>query len=515
MTSSISDSIYPLNVYRFVYRFALLVILTVAAISLFFATPTGSLWLYLIPITLLASLIYSIYQRLQEFRLYNHIPGPKPSFFLGNLGALLAQEHTARDQALVHLHKIYGSTVKLHLAWGSRPFVSIAYPSSLLRGNIDSNRRADRTILGSSLMGMKAGTEHHEHRRKLNPHFSSSTIESISPKLQEIASKYIESWEKEELLYGSLKKDLLHWSAQSMGTFLASSDWDRDADLSHYLSAIATLESEISFRAFHPPFVRYLFWWRSQKLMADYKYLFEFLENAFDRRVNRLGEDSASTNLGPDVLQTLMSMKTEWGKATCVEEMISLVAGGTDAVSYTVSQALILLSKNFNIQEKAYCILSDACNSEKRQIHPYIRNIVHEAMRLYPAVPFSSKFLEERSTDEFGTVIPAGTNLMWMKTAMGLNDSIFTDPECFYPERYEIGSNGQERETVHSSLPFGTGIRACIGRHLAEYLCCSFLTRIIILFELVPIEGVKVEYKATVSVSPSSVPVRLVARTKF
>jgi hypothetical protein len=45
--------------------------------------------------------------RLGEFRRYAHIPGPKPSFFVGSLRYLLLHEHGARDRALVELHRVY------------------------------------------------------------------------------------------------------------------------------------------------------------------------------------------------------------------------------------------------------------------------------------------------------------------------------------------------------------------------------------------------------------------------
>jgi hypothetical protein len=50
----------------------------------------------------------------------------------------------------------------------------------------------------------------------------------------------------------------------------------------------------------------------------------------------------------------------------------------------------------------------------------------------------------------------------------------------------------------------------CIGRHLTEYLCTHFLSAVLREFELIPLHEVVVSFSATVSVTPSSVPVRLV-----
>ena len=120
--------------------------------------------------------------------------------------------------------------------------------------------------------------------------------------------------------------------------------------------------------------------------------------------------------------------------------------------------------------------------------------------------------MKQASLDQFGVHIPKNTNLMWMKTAIGKNENLFQVPEQFYPERYETSLNPQ-KQSIKSVLPFGAGIRHCIGSHLAEYLCFNFLTDIIKTFELLPIEGLEIDYKATVSVSPSLVPVRLVCRS--
>ena len=61
-------------------------------------------------------------------------------------------------------------------------------------------------------------------------------------------------------------------------------------------------------------------------------------------------------------------------------------------------------------------------------------------------------------------------------------------------------------------MPFGAGARHCIARHIAEYLCTRFLSAVMREFELVPVHDLAVSFSATVSVTPSSVPVRLVPR---
>ena len=61
-------------------------------------------------------------------------------------------------------------------------------------------------------------------------------------------------------------------------------------------------------------------------------------------------------------------------------------------------------------------------------------------------------------------------------------------------------------------MPFGAGARHCIARHMAEYLCTQFLSAVLREFELVPVHDLAVSFSATVSVTPSSVPVRLVPR---
>jgi cytochrome P450 len=505
-----------LNLYGCLYGVAIAAVLAASGLGVASAMVYPAAWL-LAPLALapLGLLALGMARRVRELRRYAHVPGPKPSFFLGNLRSLLLHEHGARDRALVELHQAHGPVVKVHMAWGSTPFVSLSSaPKELGHRDMDSNRVADRTVLSQSLMGLQKGERHTAHRQQLSPHFAPKAVLQGTCRLEEVSALYLQAWTSGQTRHGSLKADLHHWSADSLGSFLCGREWEQRTDLSEYLAAIGELEEAISFRAFHPLFVRWLFPVRAARARAAYRHLFDHLKSALERRLQRRAQPGREDEAPRDVLDTLARLtdlaptggKTRWSHEECVEELISLVAGGTDAMSYTLAQALTLLSRSPDVQDEARArVLQDPGDL-------IVRNILHETMRLFPAVPFSSKISKVRSIAVEGITIPARTNVMWMKTAVGLNEAIFADTRRFKPSRFAAGGGKRPAETITRAMPFGAGARHCIGRHLAEDLCARFLSAVLREFDLVPVDDVVVSFSATVSVTPSSVPVRLVPR---
>jgi cytochrome P450 len=507
-----------LKLYESIYGFAVAIVLVASGLAIAAGLSFPQPWFFaaLAPLGLLALWVAL---RWREFRRYAHIPGPKPSFFLGSLRSLLLHEHGARDRALVELHRVYGPVVRVHMAWGNTPFVSLSVaPKELGQKDMDSNRVADGTVLPRSLMGLKRGERHTAHRQQMNPRFTPKAVQQGACRLEEVSALYLRTWRSGETLHGSLKADLHHWSANSLGSFLCGEEWEQRTDLSVYLAAIGELEEAISFRAFHPFFVRWLFPVRASRARTAYRYLFDHLEAALERRLQRRLKPGEGEGPREDALGRLVNLqldpsggKASWSHEECVEELISLVAGGTDAMSYTMAQALYLLSRNPDVQHEARARVLQAGDAGKSAGDPFVLNILHETMRLFPPVPFSSKISESRSVEVEGINIPAKTNVMWMKTAVGLNEAFFANARLFNPCRFATGPAG-ERPAESIASEFGAGASHCIGRHQAEYLLTYFLSAVLREFELVPMSDVAVTFSATVSVIPSSVPVRLVPR---
>ena len=514
-----------LSFYQCIYSLAITAVLVASAFALASLLSFPEAWLLpSLALAPLGLLVLGMALRWREFRRYAHIPGPDPSFFVGALESLLLHEHGARDQALVELHRVYGPVVKIHMAWGSTPFVSLSVaPKELGHKDMDSNRVADNTVLPLSLMGLKRGERHTEHRQHMNPQFAPKAVLRGACRLDEVSALYLRTWKSGETLHGSLKADLHHWSANCLGSFLCGKEWEQRPDLSEYLAAIGELEEAISFRAFHPFFVRWLFPARAWRARSAYRHLFNHFEAAVERRMQRQTAPGVAGGTPWDVLGALADLKlapagkASWRHDECIEELISLVAGGTDAMSYTLAQAFYLLSRNPDVQDEIRARIPEVGDFQTSVLQSpgdaFALNVIHETMRLFPAVPFSSKISETQPIEVEGIAIPAKTNLMWMKTAVGRNEALFADAARFNPSRFADGPDGERpAESIAAAMPFGTGVRHCIGRYLSEHLCTHFLSAVLREFELVPLHDVAVTFSATVSVTPSSVPVRLVPR---
>lgn len=516
-----------LLLYTVIYAAGVTAIALAAIAAVWLGLAYGVWPAFLAAAVLLGLLLYVILTRVREFRSLQHVAGPKPSFFLGNTKDLLAYGHGGRHRALETLHEEYGALVRLHLAWGSAPFVSLSYASNnIQKRDLDSHRRADRTMLPRSLMGIEGGEEHKAHRQVISPSLTTHSVSDRIYVLKEVSARYVEKWKGIEGAHDALQSDLHDWSVNCLSTFLFGEDWVEPSDFEHYHHSLAAIEEEVSFRAFHPFFVRWIFPRRLMRVNAAYRDVAAVLDSVIRRRELRVPATCPAHERPKDLLDQLTLSKSATAARLShkdrVEELMSLILGGADPMAYVISQALVLLSLNPETQQKAReraeagsRTHSDASRrgaGAAREISgpdPFVKNIVYETLRLFPPVPFSAKFSKNHEVVEMGKRIPPGTVVMWMKNVVGKNAEVFRDPEAFNPERYSAIDG--ERDSTSSFLPFGAGPRHCVGNRLAETQCAVMLTEILKHFHIDPVVDADVKFRSTISVVPSTVPVKLVA----
>lgn len=498
---NVPDAKNPFGLYRFLYTAGCALLLFAAGAVAWAGVAVSSPFVAAGAALLLAPLAFAVARRLGEFRSRRHLPGPKPSFLLGNLADLLARGHGSRHEALRALHAEYGPVVRLHLAWGTAPLVSLSYVSpNLHRKELDSLRRADGTVLSRSLMGVPGGELHRSHRQALSPALTTKSVARRSDVLTDVSARYVAKWRVAGTTYEGLQSDLRDWSVDCLSTFLCGEDWELPADLPRYHRSLAAIEEEVSFRAFHPFFVRWIHLGRRRRVRTAYQEVAGVLGAVLRRRSERIPAGCPAHQRPDDPLDRVS--ETAWSDRDRVEELMSLVLGGADPMSYVLSQALVMLSRDGHAQEKAR---KSAEGGEEGSA--YVHHVFHETLRMFPPVPFSAKFSRDRAVEEHGMTIPPRTSIMWMKNEVGRNPEVFREADRFNPDRFTDWD-----ESLNSFLPFGAGPRHCVGNRLAEQSCVAMLTEILTHFDIVPVEDVAVQFHSTISVVPSAVPVRLIAR---
>ncbi|WP_054814719.1 cytochrome P450 [Nocardia arizonensis] len=187
----------------------------------------------------------------------------------------------------------------------------------------------------------------------------------------------------------------------------------------------------------------------------------------------------ASTDPGPGDLLDLMltSRYPRTGELLDLvnvrHQVISFLIAGHETTSGLLSFALYYLMKNPAVlhlaQQEVDAVLGSDPNpaptyAQVRKL-TYIRQILHEALRLWPTAPsFDRRPLRDTVLAglypvEEGQTISVVTAMLHRDPVWGDNVELF-DPARFTPERIAA-------RPPDSYKPFGTGLRACIGQQFA------------------------------------------------
>jgi cytochrome P450 len=92
----------------------------------------------------------------------------------------------------------------------------------------------------------------------------------------------------------------------------------------------------------------------------------------------------------------------------------------------------------------------------------YVDAVIRETLRLRPVLPFVVRQLTQPHTIG-GFDLPAGTKVAPSTQLIHRRSDIYPDPLAFRPERW-LGV----RPNPYTFLPFGGGVRRCLGAAFAE-----------------------------------------------
>ncbi|XP_022423418.1 sterol 26-hydroxylase, mitochondrial isoform X2 [Delphinapterus leucas] len=169
-----------------------------------------------------------------------------------------------------------------------------------------------------------------------------------------------------------------------------------------------------------------------------------------------------------------------------------LLMAGVDTTSNTLTWALYHLSKNPEIQaalheEVVGMVPAGQVPQYKDFAHmPLLKAVLKETLRLYPVVPVNSRVIVDKEIEVGGFLFPKNTQFVFCHYVVSRDPCIFPEPDSFQPQRWLRKSQPDALRAQHpfGSVPFGYGVRACLGRRIAELEMQLLLTRLIQQYEV-------------------------------
>ncbi len=187
-----------------------------------------------------------------------------------------------------------------------------------------------------------------------------------------------------------------------------------------------------------------------------------------------------------DILSLLMSAKNEEGQILTDQELrdelITLMVAGLETTGTTMTWAFYWIYYVPQVREKLLRELDTLDESpDPMSVFrlPYLSAVCNETLRIYPVGMFTTPRIVQEPAELLGHILEPGTIISACIYLNHHREDLYPDSKQFKPERF------LEREfSPYEFIPFGGGVRACIGQALAMFEIKLVLATILSRYQL-------------------------------
>jgi cytochrome P450 family 135 len=183
-------------------------------------------------------------------------------------------------------------------------------------------------------------------------------------------------------------------------------------------------------------------------------------EFVYEEIALRRAEVEAGEEEHDDVLSLLLQARHDDGAPMSDEELrdelVTIIGAGHETTATGLAWAMERLLRT----PRALAKLRDSLAADDEE---YLGATVKETLRARPVIVDVARKLTAPATIA-GYDLPAGTFVLPAIAALHYREDVFPRPEEFRPERFI-----EEKADNYAWIPFGGGVRRCIGAAFAEY----------------------------------------------
>jgi len=395
-------------------------------------------------------------------------PGPRWPAWVQTV-ALLRFRH----RFVPRMWRRYGDVFTLRIVPGGRPLVLFTRPEhakEIFAGDPEYFHAGKGNgilgpIMGEHSLLLQDGSEHKRARALLMPAFNGHALRGYRSLVDEVADSQIGRWRS-----GEEFRSLDRMNALTLEVILrvvfGVTDERRLAALRPRVTRTVDISPVVLLGWGYPALQRVGTWRRT----VENAYRLDELIYAEirDRRA------AADLHLRPDVLSRLILVGDEGDRLTDDElrdQLVTLLLAGHETTASALAWALHELGRDRAQLRRARQAASDGDDD-------HLEAVLKEAMRLHPVIPMVARTLMRPATIG-GWDLPAGATVgpsILVAHARGDNH-----PE---PERFDPGRFLGQSPPVNTWIPFGGGVRRCIGAGFSLMEGVAVLRRILSAYDV-------------------------------
>jgi cytochrome P450 len=345
------------------------------------------------------------------------------------------------------------------IVWTADPYliktVFTGDPDVLHAG--EANAPPLEPIMGGNSVLLLDGPEHMRQRKLMLPSFHGERMQRYGELIAEIADREIDTWPVGRPFALRERTQAITLEVIMRAVF-GIEDVERLAELRERLSRMLDIgTNRLAMAGIAFPVLRRTF---GKRVWERFLALRDHADELIYDEIVRRRADPATPERG-DVLSMLLQARDEEGKSmTDVElrdELMTLLVAGHETTATATAWAFDLLLHEPRTLERLRAEIAEGGSDE------YLDAVVKETLRIRPVVPGVVRKLTEPISVR-GYELPAGVRLAPNIYLTHRRPDVYPEPERFRPERFL-----DDPPDSYSWIPFGGGIRRCIGASFAIY----------------------------------------------
>ncbi len=380
-------------------------------------------------------------------------------------------------------HQRYGAIFKTHIFGQPTIFLKGAEGNRFILSNENEYFRVSwppsvKALLGDLSLALQTGHVHTSRRKLLAQAFQPRALAGYVAAMQEIGDRYFDRW----LQLGTFAwyPELRNYTLDVACKLLVGLDNAAKTSLGHYYETwcegLFSIPVDLPFTPFGKAF-------RSRtQLLAEIETLI--------RSRQAQSERPGST----DALDLMLAATDEDGQGLSIEELnnqvLLLLFAGHETLTSALASMCLLLAQHPQVLTAASAeqdrFRDEPLTFETLKQMTYLDRLLKEVLRVIP--PVGGGFREVLRDCEYQSCqIPQGWQVLYQINVTHQDPDIYRDPELFDPERFDP-IRAEDRVEVFGHVPFGGGLRECLGKEFAKLEMKLFAAQLLREFkwELVP-----------------------------